>query len=182
MPQSNRTCTVEGCDHPSKARGYCGSHYQEWRRHGNISAARKRRYVGPDLRRVITERCTPSDNTGCWNWDASKNSEGYGTIWIDGHTRPAHRVAYEAFRGPVPDSLVLDHICHNKGCVNPDHLRAVTQQVNMRNRSSVNKNSRTGVLNVFWDSGRNAYGVQFYLGGGNVTSSATTPTSKKQGE
>lgn len=39
-------------------------------------------------------------------------------------------MAYIALVGPVPDGLVIDHLCRNRGCVNPDHLEAVTQQVN----------------------------------------------------
>jgi hypothetical protein len=44
--------------------------------------------------------------------------------------RRAHRVAFEWLVGPVPKGLVLDHLCRNRGCVNPSHLEPVTQQVN----------------------------------------------------
>lgn len=33
--QSTRTCTVDGCDRPSRARGWCKMHWHRWRRHGD---------------------------------------------------------------------------------------------------------------------------------------------------
>jgi hypothetical protein len=43
----------------------------------------------------------------------------------------AHTYAYEWLRGPVPDGLVLDHLCTNPWCVRPSHLEAVTQRENL---------------------------------------------------
>ena len=67
----------------------------------------------------------------CWEWTAQRDRYGYGKFFLDGATRGAHRVAYELFVGPVPTSLQVDHLCRNHGCVNPDHLEAVTQIENM---------------------------------------------------
>lgn len=72
-------------------------------------------------------------NTGCWDWTASKNI-GYGQIGAGGKNgKPlfAHRVSYELHKGPIPKHLVIDHICRNRGCVNPDHLRVVTRLENV---------------------------------------------------
>ena len=43
-----------------------------------------------------------------------------------------HRVSYETWVGPIPDDWVVDHLCSNKRCFNPDHLEAVTQRVNIK--------------------------------------------------
>lgn len=32
---AERRCTVEGCDRPMRARGWCTRHYQRWQRHGD---------------------------------------------------------------------------------------------------------------------------------------------------
>lgn len=74
----------------------------------------------------------PEPNTGCWLWFRAWNSAGYGKVcgFGDGSSRLAHRWAYEHFRGPIPDGLVLDHLCRTPACCNPDHLEAVTEKVN----------------------------------------------------
>jgi hypothetical protein len=48
----------------------------------------------------------------------------------------AHRVVYERVRGPIPKGLVLDHLCRNPGCVNPEHLEPVSQATNLRRAMS----------------------------------------------
>lgn len=51
---------------------------------------------------------------------------------MDGKPRRAHRVAYELLVGPIPEGLVLDHLCRVRHCVNPDHLEPVTKRENER--------------------------------------------------
>lgn len=68
---------------------------------------------------------------GCWVWTAGTFSSGYGSFWLKGRMRHAHRVAWHWMRGPVPEGMTLDHLCRNRACVNPDHLEPVTHQVNI---------------------------------------------------
>jgi len=86
-----------------------------------------------DVRRRIESLSMPEPNTGCWLWTATTSPpKWYGTISINGLTRRAHRVAYEAFVGVLPATLDVLHSCDTPQCVNPEHLSLGTQLDNMR--------------------------------------------------
>lgn len=64
----------------------------------------------------------------CWEWQGAL-SHGYGLLRVDGKMVLAHRLAYEATRGPIAGQL--DHLCRNPRCCNPAHLEDVTQRENI---------------------------------------------------
>jgi len=64
----------------------------------------------------------------CWGWKGRYNRNGYGVFR---RNILAHRYAYILWRGEIPSGLTLDHLCRNRGCVNPDHLEVVTQVENV---------------------------------------------------
>lgn len=82
----------------------------------------------------------------CWEWIGPVTANGYGRFSprVDGVLRRvmAHRVAYEDLVGPIPDGLVIDHLCRNRRCVNPLHLEPVPQFVNVMRGTGV------GVINA----------------------------------
>lgn len=67
---------------------------------------------------------------GCWLWQRHLTDRGYGLVQIKGRARRAHRVSYEAFVGPIPEGLEIDHLCGVRACVNPSHLQPVTHRTN----------------------------------------------------
>ncbi len=72
----------------------------------------------------------PEPNTGCWLWTGWTGAAGYGLLKVNMRAERAHRVMWQHLRGPIPEGLVIDHICRVRSCVNPDHLRVVTPRVN----------------------------------------------------
>lgn len=69
-------------------------------------------------------------DVGCWEWKGALN-KGYGVLSVKNKLKQAHRISYEAFVGEIPNGLVLDHLCKNTRCVNPEHLEPVTQALNV---------------------------------------------------
>lgn len=74
----------------------------------------------------------------CWEWSAYRNASGYGVCWFMGRRNfLAHRATFTLAKGPIPNGLVIDHLCRNHACVNPAHLEAVTTRVNLLRGNTV---------------------------------------------
>lgn len=88
-----------------------------------------------DLPASIQERIEPVPEMGCWLWSGRVGLAGYGLLCERRGDRKvsarAHSAVYKLLRGPVPDGLVLDHLCRVRCCVNPDHLEPVTIRTNV---------------------------------------------------
>lgn len=86
----------------------------------------------------IHKLSVPTD-TGCWEWAAAISNSGYGVLTLAKPRRNAfaHRVSYEAFTGPIPDGMQVDHLCRNRICVNPEHLEAVSPRTNVLRGNTV---------------------------------------------
>ena len=75
-----------------------------------------------------------ADPDGCWMWTGSTQEDGYPhyTFTNPRKTIIAHRYAWVLVRGAIPDDLDLDHLCSNRGCVNPWHHQLLTRSENVR--------------------------------------------------
>jgi hypothetical protein len=83
---------------------------------------------------------SPDENLApgsCWGWKGGHfQKTGYAMFSVkhaDGHWAPttAHRIAWRLYRGEFDPELEPDHLCRNRGCVNPWHGEPVTRSVNM---------------------------------------------------
>jgi hypothetical protein len=77
----------------------------------------------------------------CWEWQAAK-IKGYGVVSVGGRKHRAHRGALEMHSGPIPDGLWALHRCHNRPCINPDHLYAGTVLDNNRDTDAAGHKPR----------------------------------------
>lgn len=96
----------------------------------------------------------------CWEWIASKNGDGYGQFYMSGKMYRSHRVSYSIKNWPIPTGMEIDHICHNRGCVRPSHLRLATRKQNAENVEGAQVNSQSGVRGVHWLEDRKQWRAQ----------------------
>lgn len=125
-----KACSIDGCTRAAKARGWCGTHYAHWHTYGDPVPAQR-----PTTEERLLAGVTHGEafnGTPCWEWQGGRLPSGYGRLSVDNERRYTHRLAWELFRGPIPDGLFIDHLCENKRCCNPEHLEPVPPAVNTR--------------------------------------------------
>lgn len=86
----------------------------------------------PSLHRALTTRGWTEGPQGCWLITGRTNNSGYCSV--SNHCQPvlAHRAAYEAWVGDIPEGLVVRHKCDVRRCINPRHLEVGTHQQNVQ--------------------------------------------------
>lgn len=128
----------------------CLRHYKRWKKYGDPLAGQKFREVTPSP--VEPRFWAKVDKSGdCWNWTAGMFPDGYGSFRYNGTMTGSHRVSYELEHGPIPEGMQVDHICRNRKCVRPDHLRLVTHTQNRQNHGGPMRTNKTsGIRGVSW--------------------------------
>ena len=137
---NNVLCSVAACESSASTKGFCQKHYQRWRKGSlTLSIAEKR---APE-KFMISVLSTSTEE--CINWPYGKTHDGYGAIAKKLYGQPvAHRKVYELVHGTIDQSLIVLHICDNRACINPNHLRLGTQCDNIKDM--VNKKRQRGAV------------------------------------
>jgi hypothetical protein len=96
---------------------------------GTLTFSRENGVPDPKLVERVKARCTVDEETGCWVWWGAMSDElrGYPSIWVDGRSRPVHRLMYVYEVGTIRPGREIHHLCRNRRCVNPDHLIQVSR-------------------------------------------------------
>lgn len=100
---------------------------------------------------LMLQRVVEADNLDCcWEFTGARHTNGYGNVYVKrdgrGTCMTSHKLSYEVNVGPVPDGLVVRHVCDNRRCIRWDHLVPGTHRENMQD---LRKRGR----------GRNQYGA-----------------------
>lgn len=180
----SRTCEHSECPRTFYAKGYCFAHYKRARAGSNMDAPFQRK---GDYESKFWERVSKSES--CWNWTAGLSAAGYGVMRYGKTDQLAHRISYRLSIGPIGEGLQIDHMCHNRACVNPKHLRVATDGLNKQNRSGATRSSKSGIRGVTWYESRSKWmakatmqGKQYYLGYFSDIHDATKAVSEWRAE
>lgn len=92
--------------------------------------------VWPSMRAKIEHYLDKTHPDGCWVWTRALSTQGYGHMGWDGKVLRVHRAYVKQLGWDVPDDMVLDHLCRNRACCNPEHLEVVTALENFQRAPS----------------------------------------------
>lgn len=126
-------CSESGCPEKPRGNGLCQKHGYRMARYGTTQEPRERRFWDKVNKNGPISARRP-DLGPCWVWTGYiAPRTGYGQFGLKaGVTRLVHRIAYEMLVGPIPDGMVLDHLCSRRECVAVHHLQPVTPRENIK--------------------------------------------------
>jgi len=101
------------------------------------SLGRRITYAGRNKQPVerFCQKILINSETNCWEWIGAKSIIGYGQFAPTsrrqgGVLTSPHRFIWEYLYGIIPDGQEVDHLCRNRCCTNPQHLRLVSHEEN----------------------------------------------------
>ena len=103
------------------------------------SLGRKISYTGARVSQIerFAQKILINEITGCWEWQGTLSHIGYGQFAPisrrrGGKLTSPHRFIFEYLFDSIPEGQEIDHICKNRACSNPNHLRLVSHQENQQ--------------------------------------------------
>lgn len=175
---TKRTCSEDECDRPGEYRSMCNMHYKRAKKAGMLPP-----------RKTIADRFWEKvDKTNsCWIWTAAKRA-GYGKFAPStGRQVTAHRYVLELAGTVVSEDMDVDHVCGNRACVNPDHLRVTTRKQNLENMTVLHGRNTSGYRGVSARRGGfmayvNHHGHHYHVGDFETAEEAAEAARLKRNE
>lgn len=85
----------------------------------------------------------------CWTWLGAPTARGYGQFMQQGYRDYVHRMSLQAAqRVWLTTEELVDHKCHTRLCVNPQHLHVADPSLNGQNRAGASAASKSGIRGV----------------------------------
>lgn len=133
------TCSFSGCDRKRHGKlELCRAHYQQRSRGSELSPLFSTKRRNDSQPQIVCDEGVPQAalagcpiaEGACHIFRGHKRKNGYGAVSSGSQSVYLHRYIWERDVGPIPDGMVIDHICRNRACCNVDHLRVVTRRTN----------------------------------------------------
>lgn len=125
-------------------------HHQETTVYSSPRTSRVPALHNPALFQRLKDR-VKEDQRGCWIWQGSVRTDGYGQISSKRGKSPlhTHRAMWTAVHGLPPSGLFVCHACDVRLCINPEHLWLGTAADNNRDRDLKGRNPQLGMTHCY---------------------------------